>query len=95
MPPRNSMTKAFRAYHYDKSPTAQHIPLEKIYDMILKPEESVNNVHYRDLEAYKKKMADEGIDIQKRIQKSFKDDDDGDPRYVNTDWYQRKLKGDT
>lgn len=94
MPPRNSNTKAFKKYNYIKSPNAKIIPIETIYGNILKPENSINNEYYKSLEAYKKKMSDDGIDIQKRIQKLFKDDDDGDERYINTDWYKRKLEGD-
>lgn len=92
MPPRNSKTKAFRKYHY-VSEGSKKIPIETIYNNILKPETAINNDYEKDFKAYKKRMEDQGIDIQKRIQACIKDDQDGDPRYMNTDWYQDKLKG--
>lgn len=93
MPPRNSMTKAFRKYHY-VSTGGSHIPLEKIYDNILKPEDCLDNAVKRDFDDYKNRMNNAGVDLQDHIQKIFKDDDDGDPRYVNQSWYKKKLEGE-
>jgi hypothetical protein len=53
MPPRNSRTKAFRKYNYVKSPDAVSIPMEKIYNTILKPEDSIGNSIYKQFEEYK------------------------------------------
>ena len=39
-------------------------------------------------------MNNAGVDLQDHIQKIFKDDDDGDPRYVNQSWYKKKLEGE-
>ncbi len=93
MPPRNSMTKAFRKYHY-VSTGGCHIPLEKIYDHILKPEDCLDNAVKRDFDDYKNRMNNAGVDLQDHIQKIFKDDDDGDPRYINKAWYKKKLEGE-
>ena len=93
MPPRNSITKAFRKYHY-VSTGATHVPIETIYDKILKPEECLDNQIKRDFDDYRNRMKNSGVDIQNEIQKIFKDDDDGDPRYINTDWYRSKLEGE-
>ena len=87
------MTKAFRKYHYVSS-GGVHVPLEKIYERILKPEDCLDNQIFKDFNAYKDHMRNSGVDIQQKIQKVFKDDDDGDPRYVNQDWYKSKLEGE-
>ena len=60
----------------------------------MKPEDCLDSLIPKDFAAYKERMKNAGIDIQSKIQKVFKDDDDGDPRYVNTDWYRNKLEGD-
>lgn len=93
MPPRNSNTKAFRPYHYDKSPTSPKIPLEKIYDSIIKPEDAPENDIKKEFDAYKGKMKEDGIDLQKRFNRLIKEDEDGDPRYIYADWYKSKLRG--
>lgn len=93
MPPRNSNTKAFRQYHYDKSPTSKAIPLEKIYGTILKPEEAPKNDIEKEFQAYKTRMKEDGVDLQKRFNRMIKEDEDGDPRYIYKDWYKNKLRG--
>lgn len=90
MPPRNSVTKAFRKYHYVKSPTSPVIPMEKIYDAILKPQNAVGNSWEKEFQEYKAAKLAEGIDITQYIDSALKADDDGDPRYINRDWYKEK-----
>lgn len=92
MPPRNSITKAFRPYHC--AHTGVHYSLEMIYDHILKPEDCLNSQITKDFEDYKKRMDNSGVNLQDHIQKIFKDDDDGDPRYINKAWYKKKLEGE-
>lgn len=94
MPPRNSMTKAFRKYHYVSTGAAKPIPLEKIYDTILKPEQCLDSQIRQDFDDYKARMNNAGVNLEDHIQKIFKDDDDGDPRYVNQSWYKKKLEGE-
>ena len=95
MPPRNSTTKAFKKYlSVSTKENRYHVPLEKIYDIILKPEDCLDCQISKDFTAYKERMKNSGIDIQTKIQKVFKDDKDGDPRYVNSEWYRNKLEGD-
>lgn len=91
MPPRNSNTTTYKPYR--KEGRSAKIPIEHIYDSILKPEKSINNPIFKEFEAYKQKAIFDGIDIEEKIQNIFKDDQDGDERYVNSDWYQDRLKG--
>ena len=90
MPPRNSMTKAFRKYHYVPSPTSPKIPIEKIYDTILKPQNAIGNTFETEFEQYKAARLAQGLDLTSCIDEALKADDDGDPRYVNKDWYKEK-----
>lgn len=94
MPPRNSSTKAFRKYHLSTSGNANPIPISKIYDHILKPEQCLDNEIFKEFNDYKSRMKNAGVDVQTQIKKIFKDDDDGDPRYINTSWYRNKLEGE-
>ena len=93
MPPRNSRTKAFRKYNYVKSPTAAVIPLDKIYDRILKPQEAINNDIQKKFEAYKQERIAKGLNLTAPLDKIIKSDEDGDSRYVNKQWYKNRAKG--
>lgn len=90
MPPRNSMTKAFRKYHYVQSPNAQKIPIEKIYDTILKPQNAIGNELESEFEKYKAARLAQGLDLTSCIDEALKADDDGDPRYINKQWYKER-----
>lgn len=94
MPPRNSKTKAFRKYHYVQSPNAQRIPMERIYDCIVKPQNAVGNKFEEEFRQYKASKLAEGIDITTIVDEMLKPDDDGDPRYINKDWYKEKVGRD-
>ena len=91
MPPRNSKTKAFRKYHYVHSPNAQKIPMERIYDAIVKPQNAVGNKLEEEFREYKACKIAEGIDVGSMMDAVLKADDDGDPRYINQDWYKEKV----
>jgi hypothetical protein len=93
MPPRNSRTKAFRKYNYVKSPDAVSIPMEKIYNTILKPEDSIGNSIYKQFEEYKNERAAKGMNLTAPIDRMIKSDEDGDPRYINKQWYKNRAKG--
>ena len=93
MPPRNSRTKAFRKYNYVKSPTAPSIPMEKIYDKILKPQEAIGNNIQKMFEEYKAERRAKGLSLTSNIDKMIKSDEDGDVRYVNKPWYKNRAKG--
>ena len=93
MPPRNSITKAFRKYNYVKSPTAVQIPMEKIYDTILKPHEAINNMIQKQFEAYKQDRIAKGLNLTASLDRMIKSDEDGDSRYVNKQWYKNRAKG--
>ena len=84
------MTKAFRKYHYVQSPTSPKIPIEKIYDTILKPQNAIGNTFETEFEQYKAARLAQGLDLTSCIDEALKADDDGDPRYVNKDWYKEK-----
>ena len=84
------MTKAFRKYRYVQSPTSPKIPMEKIYDTILKPQNAIGNQWQTEFEQYKMAKMREGIDVASGIDECLKADDDGDPRYINKDWYKEK-----
>ena len=93
MPPRNSITKAFRKYNYVKSPTAQSIPMSRIYDKILKPEDCIGNSVQEEFEKYKQERVAKGLNLTGPLDKMIKDDEDGDPRYISKQWYKNRAKG--
>ena len=93
MPPRNSRTKAFRKHNYVKSPTAAVIPMDKIYDRILKPQEAIGNDIQKKFEAYKADRRARGLSLTSNIDTMIKPDEDGDLRYINKQWYKNRAKG--
>lgn len=93
MPPRNSRTKAFRKYNYVKSPTAAVIPMDKIYDRIIKPQEAIGNPIQKEFEAYKAERRAKGLSLTGNLDKMIKDDEDGDIRYKDKPWYKNRAKG--
>ena len=93
MPPRNSVTKAYRKYNYVKSETARRIPMDRIYGMILDPNDAIGNPIQQKFEDYKKERMAKGLNITGEIDRMIKSDDDGDPRYIGRQWYINKAKG--
>lgn len=97
MAPRNSKTKIFRQYKQRNwAPSAEtainnNEQILRLYSCIMDPSVVHNEIH-NDFEDYKmrKQMAGEEVD---NIESLIKDDMDGDPRYVNQEWYQKKAKG--
>ena len=93
MPPRNSDTKAYRKYRTIGPKNETNITKESIYESIIDPTKAINNPYNTAFEQYRAQKIASGEIISDSIDRELKDDDDGDPRYVNKKWYQNKAKG--
>ena len=94
MPPRNSYTKSFRKYKYDSPKVECSIKDEAIENALLKPSKAINNGYYISFEKYKHDKEIKGLNPADACIELEKDLEDGDPRYINTDWYRGRACGD-
>lgn len=97
MPPRNSITKPFKRYEKSSNnelwKTGVTIPMGVIYEKILKPKQVMNNTYLESFEEYKRNKIKYKDPISSSFDKMLKADDEGDPRYINRDWYRNRAKG--
>ena len=90
MPPRNSDTKAFRPY---KCQNKNHNTGLDINSLFYQPQDAINNEFNNSFQTYLAEKQSNGLDVEQVILDITKEDEDGDKRYVDKQWYRDRMRG--